>query len=408
MLPVGPSAQRRFIGPPEKYAPVVSPVERLRAAVAEIPAIDHHAHLLARDPHLRLAEVLTEARDPAQIEAGREHPAYLRAWPELAEVLGPDVSEERLAEMRADDLAGHAARLLGACRLEAMFVDDGFRPQGAVSLDEHAALVGCPVRRIIRVEAEVEAAAAGAGWPPLAELRDRLGRAVTDALAAGAAGLKTIAAYRCGLELPTPSVEAASRAYDGWRRSGTPRLEDVELVALFLTDALEAAGRDVPLQVHTGLGDADQALAGADPARLQPQVDHGFLAGVPVVLLHCYPYVRHAGYLAAIYADVHVDLSLAIMLVPQRGPELVAQALELAPVTKLMFASDASRLPEVYLLATVRGRESLARALGGLVADGFLDEHRALAWAELVLAGNARRVYGPTQASSPTSSDSSR
>jgi hypothetical protein len=387
----------------------VRPLERLRAAVAEIPAIDHHAHLLTRDPDLRLAGVLTETRDPAQVEAVREHPAYLRAWPELAAVLGPDVSESRLAASRTDDLAGHTARLLGACRLESMFVDDGFRPPGAVTLDEHAALTGCPVRRIVRVETEVEAVTAGAGWPPLAESRDVLGRAVADALAAGAVGLKTIAAYRCGLALPAPSVDVARRAYDAWRRSGSPRLQDAELIALLLADALEAAGDAVPLQVHTGLGDADQALVGADPALLQPHIDHGFLARVPVVLLHCYPYVRQAGYLAGIYANVHLDLSLAITLVPHRGAELVAEALELAPVGKLLFATDANRLPEVFLLATRWWRDSLARALARLVEDGFLAEERAVAWAESVLAGNARRLYGLAQASSsPTSSDSSR
>jgi hypothetical protein len=387
----------------------VRPLERLRAAVAEIPAIDHHAHLLSRDPDLRLAGVLTETRDPAQLEAVRDHPAYLRAWPELAAVLGPGVSELRLAAARADDLAGHAARLLGACRLESMFVDDGFRPPAAVTLDEHAALTGCTVRRIVRVETEVEVATAGAGWPPLAEGRDRLGRAVADALAAGAVGLKTIAAYRCGLALPTPSVGAAGRAYDAWRRSGTPRLQDADLIALFLADAVEAAGGDVPLQVHTGLGDADQALVGADPALLQPHVDHGFLARVPVALLHCYPYVRQAGYLAGIYSNVHLDLSLAITLVPHRGAELIAEALELAPVGKLLFATDANRLPEVFLLATRWWRDSLARAFARLVEDGFVGEERAVAWAESVLAGNARRLYGLAQASSaPTSSDSSR
>jgi hypothetical protein len=387
----------------------VRALERLRAAVAEIPAIDHHAHLLARDPDLRLAGVLTETRDPVQVEAVREHPAYLRAWPELADVLGPDVSEPGLAAARAHDFAGHTARLLGACRLESMFVDDGFRPPGAVTLEEHAALTGCPVRRIVRVETEVEAVTAGAGWPPLAESRDLLGRAVADAFAAGAVGLKTIAAYRCGLALPAPSVDVARRAYDAWRRSGSPRLQDAELIALLLADAVEAAGDAVPLQVHTGLGDADQALVGANPALLQPHIDHGFLAGVPVVLLHCYPYVRQAGYLAAIYSTVHLDLSLAITLVPHRGEEFVAEALELAPVVKLLFATDANRLPEVFLLATRWWRDSLARALGRLVDDGFLAADRAVAWAEFVLAGNARRLYGLGQASSsPTSSDSSR
>ena len=164
-------------------------------------------------------------------------------------------------------------------------------------------------------------------------------------------------------------------------------------MSFFIADALEAPGPDAPLQIHTGLGDADQSLLGADPALLQPQLDHGFLAGVPVVLLHCYPFVRHAGYLASIYRDVHVDLSLALTFVPQRGSALVGEALELTPASKLLFATDASRLAEMYLLGARWWRESLAGALGQLVDDDVLDEPLALEWAEQILAGNARRLY---------------
>ena len=110
-------------------------------------------------------------------------------------------------------------------------------------------------------------------------------------------------------------------------------------------------------------------------------------------MLHCYPFVRHAGYLASLYPNVHLDLSLAVTLLPHRGPDLVAEALELAPATKLLFATDASRLPEMFLLGTRWWREALARALGRLVDDDFADEPRALDWAELILAGNARRIY---------------
>jgi uncharacterized protein len=374
----------------------VSASERLRPAIAAIPAIDHHAHVLVRpDAGVRLADVLTESADPAQVEAAREHPAHGAGLRVLADTLGVDPSENAIAVARGDDFAGHVDRLLRECRLEAMFVDDGFRPTGALSLDEHAALVGCPVRRVVRIETEAEAATDG--WPPLAECRARLRQRISDALDAGAVGLKTIAAYRGGLAIPTPSLDAAAPAYDAWRRSGSSRLGDPALGSLFLADAVEVAGDGVPVQIHTGLGDADQQLARSDPALLQEQIDHGLLAGRPVVLLHCYPFVRHAGYLASIYPNVHLDLSLAITLLPHRGPELVAEALELAPASKLLFATDASRLPEMFLLGSRWWRDSLARALGRFVDDGFVDERRALQWAELILAGNARRVYGFTE-----------
>ena len=370
-------------------------VDRLREEIAAIAAIDHHAHLLlAPGARTRLIDVLTESGDPVQVEQVRELPASHRALHDLGEVLGgiaPGEVEAVCAAARASDPAAHARRLLGACGFAAMYVDDGYRVDGMVSLDEHAALVRCAVRRVLRIETEAEAASAGR--PSFEECRDTFRNAVANAVAAGAVALKTIAAYRCGLDLPAPDPAQAGAAYDAWRRSGDRRLRAAELISVFVADALEAAGPGVPLQVHTGLGDADAHLLAADPALLQAHIDGGMLAGVPVVLLHCYPYVRNAGYLASLYANVHFDLSLAITLMPHRGADLIGEALELAPATKLLFATDASRLPEAFFLGARWWREALAAALGRLVDDGFADDARALRHAEMILAGNARRLY---------------
>jgi predicted TIM-barrel fold metal-dependent hydrolase len=368
----------------------VAAVDRLREAIGEITAIDQHAHLLDHPADApALHDVLSESRDAAQRELVREQPVYRWALRELGALLGVDPSEAALASARQTE--DYAARLLAACRFDEMFVDDGFRSAGTMSLDEHTASVPCTVRRVVRIETEVESA--GAAWPPFQECRSAFQEAISAARAAGAVGLKTIAAYRCGLDLPAPSLDAAVEAYEAWRRSGTSRLTDRALVSFFVADALEAAGPDVPLQVHTSLGDADQLLLGADPALLQPHLDHGFLAGAPVVLLHCYPFIRHAGYLASIFRNVHVDLSLALTLVPQRGSTLVAEALELTPPSKLLFATDASRIPEMYVLGSRWWRESLSRALGDLVDEDLIDDALALDWSEQILAGNARRLY---------------
>jgi predicted TIM-barrel fold metal-dependent hydrolase len=49
------------------------------------------------------------------------------------------------------------------------------------------------------------------------------------------------------------------------------------------------------------------------------------------VLLHCYPFVREAGWLAHVYGNVYFDLSLTIPHV-SRPAVALAEALELAPV----------------------------------------------------------------------------
>src|SRR5207237_2573118 len=90
------------------------------------------------------------------------------------------------------------------------------------------------------------------------------------------------------------------------RLVGAP-LREVLLAAL---EANEATGDPLPVQVHTGFGDSDLFLPRADPAYLKPVVER--FHDTPFVLLHCYPFVREAGWLAHVYGNVFFDLSLTI------------------------------------------------------------------------------------------------
>src|SRR4029077_21051387 len=96
-----------------------------------------------------------------------------------------------------------------------------------------------------------------------------------------------------------------------------------------------------------------------------------------VVLLHCYPYHREAAYLCALHADVYMDLSLALPQAGSDGTRAMGEALGLCPWTKLLYATDATALPEAYLVAAARHREALAAALAELVAASTLDEPEA-------------------------------
>jgi hypothetical protein len=66
--------------------------------------------------------------------------------------------------------------------------------------------------------------------------------------------------------------------------------------------------------------------------------------------------------LAHVYGHVWFDLSLTIPHV-SRPAEAVREALELAPVSKLLYASDAARTPELYLLGATWWRDALAEVL---------------------------------------------
>src|SRR5207247_4327873 len=104
----------------------------------------------------------------------------------------------------------------------------------------------------------------------------------------------------------------------------------------------------------------DLHLWRSDPSLMKPLVER--FGETPFVFLHCYPFVRQAGWLAHVYGNVWFDLSLTIPHVA-RPVEAVREALELAPVSKLLYASDAARTPELYYLAAKWWRKTLARVL---------------------------------------------
>jgi predicted TIM-barrel fold metal-dependent hydrolase len=276
----------------------------------------------------------------------------------------------------------YAAALLRATRTEWLLIDDGFPPPGDSvgweRMGELAAARAAPVMRIERVAEE-----GIARGMDLAELRTHVRMQVMAARAGGHVGLKTIAAYRSGLAIGAADADAAAAAL----RGGATRLESKALLDLLLADALEANAADpLPVQVHCGFGDADLFLPAADPSLLGPLVER--FATTPFVLLHCYPFVRQASWLAHVYANVFLDVSLTIPHV-WRAAEMVHEALELAPVSKLLYASDAARTPELYYLAATWSRAALAEVL-----DEALAPDEAEAAARLVLRENALALFG--------------
>ena len=127
-----------------------------------------------------------------------------------------------------------------------------------------------------------------------------------------------------------------------------------------------AERQQLPVQFHTGFGDADLDLLLANPLLMRPLFESGRYHHVPFVLLHAsYPYVRELGYLATLYGNVFADVGLAIPFVTVDIPALWSQLLGLTATSKILFSTDAYSIPEIYWLAARWGRWGLARALDG-------------------------------------------
>jgi predicted TIM-barrel fold metal-dependent hydrolase len=212
--------------------------------------------------------------------------------------------------------------------------------------------------------------------------------AALDAARPELAAVKSVIAYRSGLDIGQPEAREAA---DALGQVGPGRLTSKPVLdALFGVAADWAAGHGLPLHLHTGFGDRDLDLRLANPLHLRPLLESGRLGGrAPLVLLHAsYPYVREAAYLASVYPNVYVDLSQVSPLLA--GPALthvLHDLLGLAPVDRLLYGSDAWGIPDWLWLAARATRRALAEALAWLPAA------EATWAARRILHHNAEELY---------------
>lgn len=152
-----------------------------------------------------------------------------------------------------------------------------------------------------------------------------------------------------------------------------------------------AIERGLPLQLHTGIGDRDLDLHRVNPLHLLDLLRA--TSDVPILLLHCYPYHREAGYLAQAFPNVHFDVGLGINHTGVRSVAVVAESLELAPFAKQLYSSDAWGPPELHYLGALLWRRAVTTTFGRWVADDDWSEADARRVVNMIAHENARRVY---------------
>jgi hypothetical protein len=389
--------------------------------VAAQQLVDHHCHGILRAGG-DLAELLNEADGNATADglpfdslAGL---AFRRWCPPLLGLpshASAGSYAERRAALGADEVN---RRFLGASGLAALCVDTGYAPAGLTSPAETAGLTGAAAYEIIRLE-QVAETLAGDGTDA-AEFPDAYRKALADRVGAPSfgvtvAGVKSIAAYRVGLELdgrrPADEevVAAVSRWLAGAGETGhhetgagetgagggsagraAPRLADEVLHRFFIWCGADLG---LPIQFHVGYGDRDIDLHRCNPLLLTGLLRALEPTGVPVMLLHNYPYHREAGYLAQVFPLVYADLGLATHNVGARATALLAEALELVPLRKFLFSSDAFGLPELYYLGTLLFRQALSGFLAARLSADDMSYPDAERVTRLIGAENARRAY---------------
>jgi predicted TIM-barrel fold metal-dependent hydrolase len=221
----------------------------------------------------------------------------------------------------------------------------------------------------------------------------RLRSALDAAKSRGAVGAKSILAYRTGFDLDwtRPSARAVQQAAERVAAGPAGQLTDPVLIAAGIFAGVDAG---LPLQLHTGFGDRDLDLHRTNPMLLLPFLRTPEVARVPVLLLHCYPYEREAGYLAQAFGNVYLDVGLALNYLGARATALVARSYELAPFAKVLYSSDAWGPAELHYLGARLWRNAVGAVLGLWVESGEWSAGDARRVLTLSAQTNPRRVYG--------------
>ena len=369
--------------------------------VAGLTLVDHHVHGAYRSdgPEDRFQNALNEANNAPLIDPGQVYDSQLgfavRRWCapllDLPPHVGPHEYWRRRAALGELEVG---RRLTRAAGVGDWVIDTGFTSGEFLDITEMAAVSGGRTHEVVRLEAVAEEL--------VATLDDgaEYGDAFRDALqvrARDAIGTKSVMAYRCGFDhdLARPPRDAVAAAAARWRdvvgASGTARLTDPVLIGFGIHAAVDLG---LPLQLHVGLGDRDLDLRGANPLDLLDFLRDHDRSGVPVLLLHCYPYEREAGYLAQAFETVYLDVGLATNFLGVRSRELIAGALELAPFGKLLYSSDGFGPAEHHYLGAALWRRAISDVFTDWVSSGDWSGSDACRVAAMIGRDNARRVYG--------------
>lgn len=367
-----------------------------------IPILDHHAHALFREEIWRNTPIeayLSEAYDPIMLERYVPDNVFARrSIRELAGFYGCEPTRAAVLEARGSwDYTELARAMFAQTGIESVLVDDGIWLEVMQPLAENASMIGLPCKRVLRLETELAALVPfHDSWVGLMTAFEGMLRDTAPKLV----GLKSIIAYRTGLEIMRHDSTTCERAYSNLKYATqpgvAPRVNDKALLDEMVWLGLQvAAETGLPVQFHTGYGDPDLDLRLANPLHLRPIFEAPELTTVRVVMLHCYPFVREAGYLASVYPGAFMDLGLTIPYMSSHAMLTSArEALHLAPITKILFSTDASRTPELFWLGAKHGRRIIGQALELTVDDHDLTTSEAEWAGRRILHDNALELYG--------------
>jgi uncharacterized protein len=334
-----------------------------------------------------------------ELQRGKRNTLYFkRMILDLAKFFGVEPDLDAVLEARNAAVAAgyteYVAQLYGVAGLDTAIFDFGIP---LPMLDVAAVRSELPVEvvPVFRIEPLIaDLLKTDIGW---AEFQRHYDDTIADALTnQGFKGVKSIIAYRTGLDVsplsrtPDQGFQALDAIRRGLGGSSMKKLRD-HLLCRALDLCME---HDVPMQIHTGMGDFEVNLVLCRPGYLMDLLRFPAYRGCRVLLVHGgYPYHREAAYMANVLPRVWCDLSEGIPFAGNAAWDILRGVLAMAPLTKICYGSDGFKVPEIMYTSAKLGKQAVASVLAELVSDGMLTQCDAESAAGLILSGNARKLY---------------
>ncbi len=207
-------------------------------------------------------------------------------------------------------------------------------------------------------------------------------------------GLKSIIAYKTGLQIHVLSEEKFRQGYYLYLSDrGSRKYEKIFRDYCFCKACEVCEELGIPIQVHTAIGDSPML----DLQKCNPIFLYEVINAYPntvFVLLHAgYPYCEELGMMLQQYGNVYGDASALVPYASIAGASKLKALMEMAPMTKLLFGTDAGGIPEQFWYAAFLFRSFFTDALQELVDKDFISGSFAMETAENVMYKNTVKLY---------------
>jgi hypothetical protein len=409
-----------------------NPMDELRQVIRTCPVIDNHGHNLLRPHGLRTSDFLTITSE-ATGEALRETPktlAHLRAAKQLRKLYNLPVEADwnTIQQERSRILYDNPDGLTRKCLrgTQTILIDDGLGSADDFEPYQwHSHFTRSPCKRIVRIEAVAASIlaslhqqwklpvgisiaddeACSLAWVKfITAFEQAIAQAIDDD---EVVGFKSVVCYRAGLgvkigrdiEVTEAGLKSFMEELLSTCESRAFRVESKGMndALVISTCKLIAAGytekgRAKPLQFHTGLGDNDISLLDSKP-------------GMPSTSRRSIP--DSTGCVLALFVSIHAGSWVSCDCLPQRVPghrrsifhgiskwsRDLRQALELTPMSKILWSTDGHLQAETYWLANVQGREPLEKIFVKMAQEDDLTVDQAVGAVEDILYNNSNKLY---------------